>query len=57
MAKLKILVWETKEPIGEPAVEVTIPTYLAKWVPKMMQFMPRKTKSPRLWRLRLKTPT
>ncbi len=44
MAKLKILVWETKEPIGEPAVEVTIPTYLAKWVPKMMQFMPRKTK-------------
>jgi hypothetical protein len=44
MAKLKILVWESKEPSGEPTVEVTIPDYLAKWVPRMMKFIPRKTK-------------
>ena len=44
MGKLKILVWETREPTGEPAVEVTIPAYLAKWVPRMMKFMPKKTK-------------
>jgi len=29
MAKIKVLVWETPEPAGEPTVEVTIPAYLA----------------------------
>lgn len=44
MAKLKILVWESKDPSGEPDVEVIIPSYLAKWAPRMMKFMPRKAK-------------
>jgi len=44
MAKLKIQVWESREPSGEPEVEVTIPSYLAKWVPRLMRFMPRKAR-------------
>lgn len=44
MARLKILVWESREPSGEPDVEVIFPTYLAKWAPRMMRFMPRKAK-------------
>jgi len=44
MAKLKILVWESKDPSGEPDVEVIIPSYLVKWAPRMMKFMPRKAK-------------
>ena len=44
MAKLKILVWESGDPSGKPDVEVIIPTYLAKWAPRMMRFMPRKAK-------------
>ncbi len=41
MAKLKILVWESSTPSGEPDVEVTIPSYLAKWAPRMMRMMPK----------------
>jgi hypothetical protein len=44
MARLKILVWETGDRSGEPDVEVTIPAYLAKWVPRMMRLMPKKAK-------------
>ena len=44
MAKLKIQVWESREPSGEPEVEVTIPSYLAKWVPRMMRFVPKKVR-------------
>ena len=44
MGKLKIVVWEKRDTSGEPDVEVTIPTYLAKWVPRMMKFMPKKAK-------------
>ena len=44
MTKLKILVWESGDPSGEPDVEVIIPTYLAKWAPRMMRFMPKKAK-------------
>jgi hypothetical protein len=44
MAKLKILVWESKDPSGEPDVEVIIPSYLVKWAPRMMKFMPRSAK-------------
>ncbi len=48
MAKLKILVWEKGDTTGEPEVEVTIPTYLIKWAPKMMKIMPKKAKQD-LW--------
>jgi hypothetical protein len=41
VVKLKILVWESRTPSGEPDVEVTIPSYLAKWAPRMMRMMPR----------------
>lgn len=45
MAKLKIVVWQNKnQPAGEPDVEVTIPSYMAKWVPRMMKLIPKKTK-------------
>jgi hypothetical protein len=48
MAKMKILVWEKGDTTGEPEVEVTIPTYLVKWAPRMMKFMPKKAKQD-LW--------
>ena len=41
MVKLKIVVWESSTPSGEPEVEVTIPSYLAKWAPRMMKMMPK----------------
>ena len=45
MVKLKIVVWQNKnQPSGEPDVEVTIPSYMAKWVPRMMKLIPKKTK-------------
>jgi hypothetical protein len=44
MAKLKILVWESSTPSSEPEVEVTIPSYLAKWAPRMMRMMPREAR-------------
>lgn len=45
MSKLKIVVWQNKrEPTGDPDVEVTIPSYMAKWVPRMMKLIPKKTK-------------
>ena len=44
MAKLKIQIWESREPSGEPEVEVLIPSYLAKWVPRMMKFVPKKVR-------------
>ena len=49
MPKLKILVWEDKnEPIGAPDVEVIIPSYMAKWAPRMMRLMPREARQ-ELW--------
>ena len=44
MSNLKILVWKNSEGTGDPDVEVKVPTSLAKWVPRMMRFVPRKTK-------------
>ena len=45
MPKLKIFVWQNKhEPIGDADVEVTFPAYMAKWVPRMMKMIPKKTK-------------
>jgi hypothetical protein len=44
VVKLKILVWESRTPSGEPYVEVTIPSYLAKWAPRMMRMMPREAR-------------
>lgn len=48
LADLKILVWEHREPRGDPDVEVKIPASMARWIPKMMRFVPRKTKD-ELW--------
>jgi hypothetical protein len=44
MSNLKILIWKTSEPVGSPDVEVKMPSSLARWVPRMMMFVPRKTK-------------
>jgi hypothetical protein len=44
MVKLKIVVWESTTPSGEPDVEVTIPSYLAKWAPRMMRMMPKEAR-------------
>lgn len=45
MPKLKILVWEDRnEPVGEPDVEVIIPSYMAKWAPRMMRLMPKEAR-------------
>lgn len=44
MADIKILVWKMREPPegAEPEVEVKMPASLAKWVPRMMAFVPKK---------------
>jgi hypothetical protein len=42
MTDIKVLVWKTREAVGEPDVEVRIPATMAKWVPRMMAFMPKK---------------
>lgn len=44
MSNLTVLVWKNKEGTGEPEVEVKIPVAMAKWVPRMMKFVPKKTK-------------
>ena len=44
MSSLIVLVWQNREGTGEPEVEVRIPTSLAKWVPRLMRFVPKKTK-------------
>lgn len=46
MAYIKILVWKTREPVegSEPEVEVRIPSALARWIPKMMAFVPKETR-------------
>lgn len=44
MADLKILVWEHREAQGEPDVEVRIPATMAKWIPRMMRFVPKKNR-------------
>jgi hypothetical protein len=43
MSNLKILVWQNREGTGEPDVEVKVPTNLAKWIPRLMRFVPRRT--------------
>jgi len=43
MANLKILVWKNKEGTGDPDVEAKIPASMAKWVPKLLKFVPKKT--------------
>ena len=45
MADIRVLVWKSSEAVGDPEVEVTVPAALAKWVPKMMAFVPRKAKT------------
>ena len=45
MATIKILIWRSNDPAGDPDVEVRIPSRLAKWVPRLMAFVPKKTKS------------
>jgi len=44
MADVKILVWRYREPAegAEPDVEVKVPAALARWIPKMMAFVPKK---------------
>ncbi|HKT21406.1 MAG TPA: hypothetical protein VJR06_02105 [Nitrososphaerales archaeon] len=44
MANIMILVWKNREGTGEPEVEVRIPSNLVKWLPRMMMFVPKKTK-------------
>lgn len=46
MADIKILVWKMSEPPAgaQPDIEVKIPASLARWVPKMMAFVPKKNR-------------
>lgn len=46
MADIKILVWKAREPPegAEPDVEVKMPASLARWVPRMMAFVPKKAR-------------
>jgi len=46
MADIKILVWKAREPPegAEPDVEVKLPASLARWVPRMLMFVPKKTR-------------
>ena len=38
------MVRKNREGAGEPDVEVKMPVSLARWVPRMMKFVPKKTK-------------
>jgi hypothetical protein len=44
MSNIMMFVWQNKEGTGEPDVEVKIPANMAKWVPRLMKFVPMKTK-------------
>jgi hypothetical protein len=44
MPNILILVWQNKEGSGDPDVEVRIPAGLAKWVPRLMKLVSRKTR-------------
>lgn len=44
MTTIKILIWKTTVATGDPDVEVKIPSAVARWVPRLMAFMPKKTK-------------
>jgi hypothetical protein len=46
MADIKILVWRTREPQqgAEPEVEIRVPASLARWVPRLMAFVPKKAR-------------
>ncbi len=44
MSNLLILVWQNREGTGEPEVEVKIPVSMVRWVPRLMRFVPKKTK-------------
>ncbi|HYB07911.1 MAG TPA: hypothetical protein VEB87_07170 [Nitrososphaerales archaeon] len=44
MANLLVLIWHNKEGAGEPDAEVRIPASMAKWVPRLMRFVPKRTK-------------
>ena len=48
MAGIRVRVWNKREADGEPDVEVKVPASLAKWVPRMMAFVPRKA-SVEMW--------
>ena len=45
MSDLKILVWKNRDATGDPETEVRIPMSLAKWVPRMMKFVPAQTRA------------
>jgi hypothetical protein len=44
MATIKFLIWKTNDGTGDPDVEVRIPSAMARWVPRMMAFVPRKSR-------------
>ena len=44
MADIKILVWNRRDAAGDQDVEVKVPVGLAKWVPRMMTFVPKKSR-------------
>ncbi len=46
MADIKVLVWDIKThpETTEPDVEIRIPSTMARWVPRMMAFVPRKAR-------------
>lgn len=46
MADIKVLVWKAREPTvgAEPDVEVKVPASLARWVPRMMTLVPKKSR-------------
>lgn len=44
MPEIRILAWRKTDPVGEPDVEIRMPVALAKWIPKLMWFVPRKTR-------------
>ena len=44
MPNLIILIWRNREGAGEPDAEVKIPANMAKWVPRLMRFVPKRTK-------------
>jgi hypothetical protein len=45
MTNIKVLVWRNSDGTGDPEVEVKIPAAMARWVPRMVALVPKKSKA------------
>jgi hypothetical protein len=44
MTSIRVLIWKNKDTTVEPEVEVSVPSAVAKWVPRLMALVPKKAR-------------